>query len=46
MDQELARTIKLFNEAQLKAVEVLESYFGCPRPKSSDDFIFRCVPVI
>lgn len=46
MDQELARIIKLFNDAQLKAVEVLENDFGCPRPKSSDDFIFRCVPII
>ena len=46
MDQELARIIGLFNEAQIKAVEVLERDFDCPKPESSNDFIFRCAPLI
>ena len=46
MDQELKRVIGLFNSAQAKAVEILENSFGCPRPTTSDDFIFRCIPVI
>ncbi len=46
MDQELERIIGLFNSAQEKAIEVLEREFGCHRPETSDDFIFRCVPVI
>jgi hypothetical protein len=46
MDPELERIIGMFNAAQLKAVEILEAAFNCPRPTTSDDFIFRCVPVI
>jgi len=46
MDQELERIIGLFNAAQERAIEVLEREFSCLRPESSNDFIFRCVPVI
>lgn len=46
MNQELERIIRLFNAAQERAIEVLEQEFGCHRPETSDDFIFRCVPVI
>ncbi|MFT5594287.1 MAG: hypothetical protein ACI8SR_002676 [Oceanicoccus sp.] len=46
MDFELERIIGLFNIAQEKAVEILESKFECKRPVSSTDFIQRCVPAI
>jgi len=46
MNSELSRIIELFNIAQEKAVEILESKFECKRPESSTDFIKRCVPII
>lgn len=46
MNKELVELINEFNAAQIKAVELLESEFNCPRPISSDDFIIRCVPII
>jgi len=46
MNAELTKIIALFNDAQERAVEILENKFNCPRPESSDDFIFRCVPLI
>ncbi len=46
MNKELRRIIDLFNGAQKRAVEVLEREYGCSRPSTPLDFIFRCVPAI
>ncbi|WP_051435666.1 DUF6896 domain-containing protein [Shewanella fidelis] len=46
MDDALRLLINQFNEVQLKAVAILESEFGCPRPDSNIDFVTRCAPHI
>jgi len=46
MNQELVNLIGKFNTAQVKAVDILENKFNCPRPSSTDDYIVRCVPII
>lgn len=46
MDIELKKLIKEFNATQEKAVNVLESELSCPRPKSTNDYIDRCVEII
>ncbi len=46
MNEDLINLIKLFNEAQIKALDILETNFSCSRPVSTMDYISRCVPVI
>jgi hypothetical protein len=46
VNQDLLLLISIFNQAQLEAVEILESKFNCRRPETTDDYIGRCVQVI
>lgn len=46
MNENLRELISLFNQAQLKAVKILEENFECPRPETTSDYVFRCVPLI
>jgi len=46
MNENLRELISLFNQAQKKAVEILEEHFECPRPITTNDYVFRCVPII
>ena len=43
MDEKLKSLIQIFNDAQRKAVDTLEKDFECPRPKTIQDYIGRCV---
>ena len=46
MNKDLKNIIDKFNQAQLRAVEILENEFECERPSSTLDFITRCIPII
>lgn len=46
MNDDLKFLIDQFNQAQIEAVEILESHFCCPRPKSIMDYTGRCVQII
>lgn len=46
MDQNLKGLIFDFNSAQEEAVKAFEKAFECARPTSTDDYVFRCVPLI